>query len=79
MSPYSFHQHFKAVTNSPLIQYIKTIRLHAARRNMLYDHQSASDAAYQVGYASPSQFSREYRRLFGIPPSADAKAFEISA
>jgi AraC-like DNA-binding protein len=79
MSQSSFHQHFKAVTNSTPIQYIKTIRLHAARRNMLYDHQSASDAAYQVGYASPSQFSREYRRLFGITPSTDAKLFEVSA
>jgi len=79
MSQSSFHQHFKAVTNSTPIQYIKTIRLHAARRNMLYDHQSASDAAYQVGYTSPSQFSREYRRLFGITPSSDAKEFAMSA
>ncbi|WP_428634017.1 AraC family transcriptional regulator [Sedimenticola sp.] len=71
MSPSSFHSYFKAVTSSTPIQYIKAIRLHEARRRMLYDNQSASDAAYHVGYASPSQFSREYRRMFGVPPSED--------
>ena len=71
MSQSSFHSYFKSVTSSSPIQYIKTIRLHAARRNMLFDNLSASDAAYQVGYSSPSQFSREYRRLFGTPPSID--------
>jgi len=71
MSQSSFHHYFKAVTSSSPIQYIKTIRLHAARRNMLYDNKSAGDAAYHVGYSSPSQFSREYRRLFGVSPSID--------
>jgi len=71
MSQSSFHNYFKAVTSSTPIQYIKAIRLHEARRKMLYDNQSAADAAYHVGYASPSQFSREYRRLFGVPPSVD--------
>lgn len=71
MSQSSFHAYFKTVTSSSPIQYIKAIRLHAARRKMLYDSQSASDAAYQVGYASPSQFSREYRRFFGMPPKLD--------
>lgn len=71
MSHSSFHQYFKAVTNVTPIQYIKTMRLHEARRKMLHDNQSASDAAFQVGYASASQFSREYRRLFGVAPSQD--------
>lgn len=71
MSQSSFHSYFKAVTSASPIQYIKAIRLHAARRKMLFDSQSASDAAFQVGYASPSQFSREYRRLFGVPPTTD--------
>jgi len=73
MSQSSFHQYFKAVTSFSPLQYIKAIRLHAARRKMLYDNHSASDAAYHVGYASPSQFSREYRRLFGVPPSIDVQ------
>lgn len=71
MSQSSFHVYFKAVTNVTPIQYIKTMRLHEARRKMLHDNQSASDAAFQVGYASPSQFSREYRRLFGAAPTKD--------
>lgn len=70
MSASSFHSYFKAVTNSTPIQYIKAIRLHEARRRMLFDNQSASDAAFNVGYASPSQFSREYRRFFGEAPTA---------
>lgn len=71
MSQSSFYTYFKAVTSSSPIQYIKAIRLHAARRNMMIDNLSASDAAYNVGYSSPSQFSREYRRFFGVPPSVD--------
>lgn len=71
MSQSSFHAYFKAVTKSSPIQYIKAIRLHAARRKMLFENRSASDAAFQVGYASPSQFSREYRRMFGVPPTKD--------
>lgn len=74
MSTSSFHQYFKAVTNASPVQYIKTIRLHEAKRKMLMDHLSASDAAYQVGYASPSQFSREYKRLFGESPAKDIEA-----
>jgi len=74
MSQSSFHSYFKSVTSSSPIQYIKAIRLHAARRNMLFNKLSASDAAYHVGYSSPSQFSREYRRLFGSPPSVDIQA-----
>ncbi|MFT6991175.1 MAG: AraC-like DNA-binding protein [Paraglaciecola sp.] len=74
MSQSSFYAYFKAVTSSSPIQYIKAIRLHAARRNIMIDNLSASDAAYNVGYSSPSQFSREYRRFFGVPPSVDIQA-----
>ncbi|RBP53660.1 AraC family transcriptional regulator [Arenicella xantha] len=73
MSESSFYSYFKTVTSCSPIQYIKAIRLHAARRNILFDNFSASDAAYNVGYSSPSQFSREYRRFFGTPPSADTQ------
>jgi len=73
MSQSSFHQHFKTITNASPIQYIKTIRLHAAKRKLLHDNQSASDAAYNVGYASASQFTREYRRFFGVTPTVDIK------
>lgn len=73
MSSSSFHTYFKSITSSTPIQYIKAIRLHAARRNMVHDNQSASVAAFNVGYASPSQFSREYRRLFGASPSVDVR------
>lgn len=79
MSESSFHQYFKAITNASPIQYIKSIRLHEARRKMLYDNHSASDAAYYVGYASPSQFSREYRRLFGMAPMMDIKSNVIKS
>lgn len=71
MSQSSFYAYFKSVTRKSPIQYIKSIRLHAARQKIVYDNSSASDAAFQVGYASPSQFSREYRRMFGVPPSED--------
>tara|TARA_R110002167_G_scaffold35356_6_gene112959 strand:+ start:853 stop:1740 length:888 start_codon:yes stop_codon:yes gene_type:complete len=73
MSQSSFYTYFKAVTSTSPIQYIKAIRLHAARRHILFDNLSASDAAYNVGYSSPSQFSREYRRFFGVRPSVDVQ------
>jgi AraC-like DNA-binding protein len=64
MSESSFYQHFKAATNTSPIQYIKTVRLHAAKRKMVFEHYNATTAAYEVGYTSTSQFSREYRRRF---------------
>ena len=71
MSPSSFHQHFKAVTSMTPLQYQKQLRLQAARK-LLIGRQDAARAAYAVGYESPSQFSREYARLFGAPPTRDA-------
>jgi AraC-like DNA-binding protein len=72
MSIPSFHRHFKAATAMSPLQYQKTLRLHAARR-MLVASNDASHAAYSVGYESASQFSREYARMFGAPPSRDAE------
>lgn len=71
MSRSSLHHHFKALTSMTPVQYQKQLRLHEARRLMLSDRHDAASAAHRVGYESPSQFSREYRRLFGAPPARD--------
>ncbi|MEG4043881.1 AraC family transcriptional regulator [Microcoleus sp. Pol17_C1] len=71
MSPSSFHYHFKQVTSMSPLQYQKQLRLLEARRLMLAENADATNAAYQVGYESPSQFSREYSRMFGAPPIRD--------
>jgi AraC-like DNA-binding protein len=71
MSTSSFHQHFKQVTSMSPLQYQKQLRLLEARRLMLAEDFDATSTAYQVGYESPSQFSREYSRLFGAPPIRD--------
>ncbi|MEJ6483152.1 AraC family transcriptional regulator [Nostoc punctiforme UO1] len=71
MSPSSFHHHFKKVTSMSPLQYQKQLRLLEARRLMLAENSDAANAAYQVGYESPSQFSREYSRMFGAPPIRD--------
>ena len=71
MSKSTFHQHFRELTAMSPLQYQKNLRLNEARRLMLLEHMDASSAAFQVGYESPSQFSREYSRLFGAPPSRD--------
>lgn len=67
----TFHHHFKHLTAMTPLQYQKQLRLNEARRLMLSQRLDASTAAFRVGYESPSQFSREYRRLFGVPPSRD--------
>jgi len=72
MSPSSFHQHFKALTAMTPLQYQKQLRLIEARRLIAGDTASISAAAYRVGYESPSQFSREYARMFGMPPRRHA-------
>ena len=69
MSQSGLHQHFKAVTNASPLQYIKAIRLHRAQHLLSDSQLSVSEAAWQVGYQSPSQFSREYKRFFGEVPS----------
>ena len=71
MSASSFHQHFKAVTSMSPVQYQKVLRLQEARRLMLSTMMDAGIASRNVGYASASQFSREYGRFFGIPPAKD--------
>jgi AraC-like DNA-binding protein len=76
MSESSFHQRFKGLTAYSPIQYQKRLRLLEARRLLLFGGISSADAAYRVGYESPSQFSREYSRLFGAPPREDLKALK---
>ncbi|MDQ0207548.1 AraC family transcriptional regulator [Alkalicoccobacillus murimartini] len=71
MSESSLHHHFKQVTGSTPLQYQKQLRLQEARRLMLSQTIDAANASFQVGYESPSQFSREYARLFGLPPIRD--------
>jgi AraC-like DNA-binding protein len=71
MSASSFHERFKAVTSMSPLQYQKVLRLHEARRLMLFQEMDASDACRRVGYLSPSQFSREYARFFGSAPMKD--------
>jgi AraC-like DNA-binding protein len=71
MSVSTFHHHFKALTAMSPLQYQKQLRLNEARRLMLSDRLDAASAAFRVGYESPSQFSREYSRQFGAPPSRD--------
>lgn len=73
MSTSAFHHHFRALTAMSPLQYQKWLRLHEARRLMLIEHLDATSAALQVGYESPSQFSREYSRLFGAPPLRDIR------
>lgn len=71
MSAATFHHHFRQLTAMSPLQYQKWLRLNEARRLMLNEHQDVSSAAFKVGYESPSQFSREYSRLFGMPPKRD--------
>ncbi|XPV75952.1 MAG: AraC family transcriptional regulator N-terminal domain-containing protein [Desulfovibrio sp.] len=68
MSSRTFHKHFKSVTSCTPVQYLKSIRLEKARQFLVNDGLQASAAAYEVGYESPSQFSREFKRYFGYSP-----------
>jgi AraC-like DNA-binding protein len=65
----TFHRYFRQLTSMSPLQYVKQLRLQAARQKMLAEGLDASSAAYAVGYQSVSQFSREYKRYFGVPPS----------
>lgn len=74
MSPSSFHRHFRAVTSLSPLQFQKQLRLIEARRLMWSEGMSASSAAFAVGYESVPQFTREYARMFGLPPVRDTEA-----
>jgi len=73
LSVSAFHKHFRSMTAMSPLQFQKRMRLNEARQLMLTSHLEASQAAFEVGYESPSQFSREYNRLFGAPPMRDIK------
>ena len=78
ISPSAFHRQFKALTAMTPLQYQKQLRLLEARRLMVSSAVNAETAAFKVGYESPSQFSREYARMFGKPPRRDAAALRIA-
>lgn len=73
MSVSTFHEHFRRITTLSPLQYQKLLRLQEARRLLIADGAGAADIGFRVGYQSPSQFSREYARHFGHPPSADLR------
>jgi len=79
MSPSTLHQHFRQLTAMSPLQYQKWLRLNEARRLMLNENLDAASAAFEVGYESPSQFSREYTRLFGTPPRRDIEGLRRKA
>ena len=78
MSRSTLHHHFRGLTAMSPLQFQKQLRLHSARRKMLTDKLDAASAAFQVGYESPSQFSREYKRFFGKPPKRDIQALRTA-
>lgn len=69
----TMHHHFRALTSMSPLQYQKQLRLQAARTRMLMDHVDAATVAFEVGYESPTQFNREYSRMFGQPPMRDIR------
>lgn len=73
MSPSALHKHFRAVTSTTPLQFQKDLRLLEARRLLIAGRHAVSDVAWEVGYESPNQFSREYARKFGVPPSVDLR------
>jgi AraC-like DNA-binding protein len=79
MSVSSFHRHFKAVTALTPLQFQKRLRLQEARRLMLGEDLGAASAAYRVGYRDASHFSRDYKRLFGLPPLRDVERLREAA
>ncbi|VVE77698.1 AraC family transcriptional regulator [Pandoraea sputorum] len=78
MSVPSFHSHFKTITQVSPMQYVKSTRLHQARLLMVRQDLTAEAASHAVGYTSPSQFSREFKRLFGLTPAAETKRMRES-
>jgi AraC-like DNA-binding protein len=79
MSKSTLHHHFRGLTAMSPLQFQKQLRLYTARRKMLTEEVDAASAAFEVGYESPSQFSREYKRFFGKPPIRDIVALRASA
>jgi len=79
MSASTFHHHFRAMTSMSPLQFQKWLRLNEARRLMLTEQFDAANASFQVGYESPSQFNREYKRQFGAPPLHDIKNLRQTA
>ena len=79
MSRSTLHHHFRGLTAMSPLQFQKHLRLHAARQKMLIDELDAASAAFEVGYESPSQFNREYKRFFGKPPIRDVQSLRASA
>jgi AraC-like DNA-binding protein len=77
MGQSTLHHHFRALTSMSPLQYQKQLRLQAARGRMLIDGLDAASAAFEVGYESPSQFNREYSRLFGQPPRRDIRTLRV--
>jgi AraC-like DNA-binding protein len=78
MSRSTLHHHFRSLTAMSPLQFQKQLRLHAARQKMLTGELDAASAAFEVGYESPSQFNREYKRFFGQPPMRDIHALRAS-
>ena len=78
MSAPSFYVHFKEITQASPMQYLKSIRLHQARLLMVREEMAAEAAAHAVGYVSTSQFSREFKRLFGATPVAECRRLRES-
>lgn len=76
MSVPTFHTHFKSITHQPPMQYVKSVRLHQARMLMVRREMTASSASHAVGYESASQFNREFKRLFGLPPAEEIKRMQ---
>lgn len=78
MSPSSLHKHFRAITATTPLQFQKDLRLLEARRLLIAGQHAVSDVAYEVGYESPNQFSREYARKYGVPPSSELRAADTA-
>lgn len=78
MSVPTFHSHFKSITNTSPMQYVKSTRLHQARLLMVRQGMTSAAASHAVGYASASQFNREFKRLFGLTPAAETKRLRQS-
>ncbi|MEG3131674.1 AraC family transcriptional regulator [Pantoea cypripedii] len=76
MSVPTFHSHFKTITGTAPMQYVKSVRLHQARMLMVRQEMTAAAASFAVGYESPSQFNREFKRLFGLPPAEESRRMQ---